>query len=432
MFRSTLSIAVLSCLLVAVPSMAVAAQSKTSSHPAAKPAVHRGRQYQHRLGVRARGAARHRRENRRAHRRVPPEERPVQEGRGADERARHRREELPQAEAADHRRAGEGRPRSAGAEVAGSARPRRASGPSRVMTRSAIRRLFAARTAVGPGARVTLSAAAVPQFLAAAGRCARQRRGAVPVGAAAARADGGGACARRRSACSSRRRRRLQLRRLCRRQRQRRADARHPARSRSAASARPSGCRTSSRASISARSRVCRRSIRAARRRAPIRSGSAPATSPASPPRAPRRPAPSTSAAARDAQYAVRDLRRDGQDAHVEVRTADEAMETAMSGDPTDRRRRAPPRARRRTPHRRRRASARAIARALIDVSAGGALIETSHRLLPGASVELQVERAPTARACAAGAALRRRRVCGRRGSVIAARSRSIAICRGS
>ena len=28
----------------------------------------------------------------------------------------------------------------------------------------------------------------------------------------------------------------------------------------------------------------------------------------------------------------------------------------------------------------------------LIDVSAGGALIETSHRLLPGTSVELQVE----------------------------------------
>jgi hypothetical protein len=28
----------------------------------------------------------------------------------------------------------------------------------------------------------------------------------------------------------------------------------------------------------------------------------------------------------------------------------------------------------------------------LIDVSAGGALIETTHRLLPGASVELQVE----------------------------------------
>ena len=28
----------------------------------------------------------------------------------------------------------------------------------------------------------------------------------------------------------------------------------------------------------------------------------------------------------------------------------------------------------------------------LIDVSAGGALIETSHRLLPGASVELQVD----------------------------------------
>jgi hypothetical protein len=28
----------------------------------------------------------------------------------------------------------------------------------------------------------------------------------------------------------------------------------------------------------------------------------------------------------------------------------------------------------------------------VIDVSAGGALIETSHRLLPGSSVELQVE----------------------------------------
>jgi hypothetical protein len=28
----------------------------------------------------------------------------------------------------------------------------------------------------------------------------------------------------------------------------------------------------------------------------------------------------------------------------------------------------------------------------LIDVSAGGALIETSHRLLPGAAVELQIE----------------------------------------
>ena len=42
----------------------------------------------------------------------------------------------------------------------------------------------------------------------------------------------------------------------------------------------------------------------------------------------------------------------------------------------------------------------------LIDVSAGGALIETSHRLLPGTSVELQVETG-TDRASVRGQVLR-------------------------
>jgi hypothetical protein len=42
----------------------------------------------------------------------------------------------------------------------------------------------------------------------------------------------------------------------------------------------------------------------------------------------------------------------------------------------------------------------------LIDVSSGGALIETNHRLLPGASVELQVETG-TARTSVRGQVLR-------------------------
>jgi hypothetical protein len=42
----------------------------------------------------------------------------------------------------------------------------------------------------------------------------------------------------------------------------------------------------------------------------------------------------------------------------------------------------------------------------LIDVSAGGALIETNHRLLPGAAVELQVETG-TQRASVRGRVLR-------------------------
>ena len=42
----------------------------------------------------------------------------------------------------------------------------------------------------------------------------------------------------------------------------------------------------------------------------------------------------------------------------------------------------------------------------LVDVSAGGALIETNHRLLPGAAVELQVETG-TARATVRGRVVR-------------------------
>ena len=70
---------------------------------------------------RPRGAARHRPAHRRAHRRTPPEERRVQEDRGADEREGHRREELPPPQAAHHGGAtedGEGRWRLASARGA--------------------------------------------------------------------------------------------------------------------------------------------------------------------------------------------------------------------------------------------------------------------------------------------------------------------------
>ena len=54
-------------------------------------------------------AARHRPIHGREDRRVPPEERRLQEGRGPDERPGHRREELPEAQAARHRRDASGR-----------------------------------------------------------------------------------------------------------------------------------------------------------------------------------------------------------------------------------------------------------------------------------------------------------------------------------
>ena len=56
-----------------------------------------------------------------AHPRVPPEERRLQEGRGPDERQGHRREELPQAQAADHRRGEDGQ--GHGRSVSDAARP---------------------------------------------------------------------------------------------------------------------------------------------------------------------------------------------------------------------------------------------------------------------------------------------------------------------
>ena len=71
----------------------------------------------------ARDAARHRQVHRRADSRVPAEERRVQEGRGPDERARHRREELSEDEAADHRDRAEVRVAVAERETAGTAMP---------------------------------------------------------------------------------------------------------------------------------------------------------------------------------------------------------------------------------------------------------------------------------------------------------------------
>ena len=66
-------------------------------------------------------------------------------------------------------------------------------------------------------------------------------------------------------------------------------------------------------------------------------------------------------------------------------------METAVSGDPAERRRTR--RLEAFDEHRIVSACVRPGHRArVIDVSASGALIETSHRLLPGTSVELQVE----------------------------------------
>src|SRR5205807_4263125 len=69
----------------------------------------RHRQHQHGVGNRARWSARHRRQDRRANRGVPPEKRAVQANRGADERARRRREELPETEGPDYRRGSKGR-----------------------------------------------------------------------------------------------------------------------------------------------------------------------------------------------------------------------------------------------------------------------------------------------------------------------------------
>ena len=80
-------------------------------------------------------------------------------------------------------------------------------------------------------------------------------------------------------------------------------------------------------------------------------------------------------------------------------------METAMSDGPGDRR--GARRLEAFDDHRIVSACVRPGHRArLIDVSAGGALIETSHRLLPGSSVELQVDTG-TDRASVRGRVLR-------------------------
>ena len=74
------------------------------------------------LDDRSSDTARHRRQDRRAHRRVPAEERPVQESRRTDERARCGREELSQIEGANHCRRSQGRPRPATAVLVGEGR----------------------------------------------------------------------------------------------------------------------------------------------------------------------------------------------------------------------------------------------------------------------------------------------------------------------
>jgi len=76
MFVPFLAIAVLATMN---PSVAGAAQRTAHRSQARR---NERRQHQQRIGGPARSAARHRREDRRAHHRVPPEERPIQENRG--------------------------------------------------------------------------------------------------------------------------------------------------------------------------------------------------------------------------------------------------------------------------------------------------------------------------------------------------------------
>src|SRR5262249_19007227 len=95
--------------------------------------------------------------------RVPAEERAVQESRGADERARHRREELPETEAAAHHRHAEGRARSA--ESVG-VPPGRRRGRAPRMARVASSNGYSLLEVVFvAGLGTTLTAMAVPQML---------------------------------------------------------------------------------------------------------------------------------------------------------------------------------------------------------------------------------------------------------------------------
>ncbi len=102
MLRIALSLAALVCLMCAAPRRPTAETGGGHRARCAKGRVAYDRQHQHRIGRGIRSPARHRRQDRRTHRRVPPEERPVQEGRGTDERPRTRRKEFPQAESAAH------------------------------------------------------------------------------------------------------------------------------------------------------------------------------------------------------------------------------------------------------------------------------------------------------------------------------------------
>ena len=91
MLRTVLSLVVLASLMAMHP-----ASAQQAPQPVRSTATSRGwhGQHQHRVGNEPRKSCPAWRQNRRAHRRVPPEERAVQEDRGADERPRHRREEL--------------------------------------------------------------------------------------------------------------------------------------------------------------------------------------------------------------------------------------------------------------------------------------------------------------------------------------------------
>ena len=231
----------------------------------------------------------------------------------------------------------------------------------------------------------------MPRVPGGDGRFSRVERRRVYVSARlAARADGGGRCDRRRSACSSRR---------------------PPAdtATRCIWTAIATACsRATSRAAWIAdrcgraaadqfrRRRVRRDSGAAAGRswRDSRRKRSDPArrrrTSPASPRSARHRPGTVYIRGRRDAQYAVRIFGETGKTRMLKFDATPLAVGDALTSRP-DRRRRAAIETfeehrivstRVRPGHRAR----------LIDVSAGGALIETSHRLLPGTSVELQVE----------------------------------------
>ena len=261
-------------LVVLVALLSTHAQGGCGAGPgarSARPARHgRRRQPEHRVGFRFRGAARHRPQDGGPDHRVPPEERAVQEDRRADERPRHRREELSEAQAAAHGGVGRAEASTARQALAVTERHRWAlerqldtrwwSSPWCLASRSRPRRPLCPRMLTRlDEARV----AGATRYLAA--RFYDTRIEAIT------RLD------RSRDAIHTHERR-FHLRGLRRRQRKRRPDPRHRPRTSTVSSTRRSSCPASSAAWTSGRCRACRRSTRAARRQATIRSGSAPAT----------------------------------------------------------------------------------------------------------------------------------------------------------